>query len=74
MRRGKIISNILLSQETCTIKQILMAISGNCLPEAGKCPGKSLIALPHRPYGPIYQTSRYKLNPEVTPPVLMRNN
>ena len=37
----------------CTIN-ISMSISGNCFPEPGKCPGKPLIALPDRPYGPIY--------------------
>ena len=39
----------------CTIYRISMLISGSCLPEPVKCHGKPLIALPDRPYGPIYR-------------------
>ena len=32
-----------------------MSISGSCLPEPGKYPGKPLIALPGQPGGQIYR-------------------
>ena len=49
-----------------------MSISGNCLPEPGKCPGKPLIALPDRPCGQICRLLISQLNQRVTSPVSMR--
>ena len=38
-----------------------MSIFDCCLPEPGKCPGKPLIALPDRPYKPIFFEITFKL-------------
>ena len=49
-----------------------MSISGSCLLESVKCPGKPLIALPDRPCGPINPLLLVQLNQGLIPPVSMR--